>query len=126
MKTALPIRAHVEFITDRLDFYVNYLTNFFSENPSDDELELMKRIRKDLRSAATQLNAIYASISLKKLFIKFHLVPSRIDIDKIYRNLILLSNNLPIASRVVKGHDPIMVNNDAVDKIKAILHAKHD
>ena len=60
-------RDHVEFVLDRIDFHSNYVTNFFSEDPNDEEKELMRQISKDFRKAATLLNTLYASISMKKL-----------------------------------------------------------
>ncbi len=111
----------MEFILDRLDFHANYMTNFFSEEPKKEEREKIQEIQKDFRSAATQLNAKYASISMKWLLIKFGWVPSKKDKEEVHGKLIFLSNNFPRASRMRGTNDPIMKNDQAIETIKSKL-----
>lgn len=115
-------RDQVEVIIDKLDYHANYITNFFSEDPSPEEKELMQQIRRDFRAAATQLNAVYASISYKKLLIRTRLVPNKEEVRTAFRSLIFISNNLPRVSRERGGRDQITQNSDAIDKIKESLH----
>lgn len=111
-------RDHIEFILDRLDYHVNYMTNFFSEKPDDEEFGKIREIQKDFRSAATQLNAKYASISMKWLLIRLRWIPSKKDAREIYGELIFLSNNIPKASRTNDNNDPIKKNHEAIEIIK--------
>ncbi len=117
-------RDHVQFILDRLDFHAGYVTNFFSEEPSEEERELMRQISKDFRTAATKLNAVYAGVTLKKTLEKWKLLPKRDDINNAYGKLLLLSNNLPRASRSTHGRDPILTNHEAMEDIKKLLRTR--
>lgn len=114
-------RDHVELILDRLDFHANYMTNFFSEKPEKEEREKIQEIQKDFRSAATQLNAKYASISMKWLLIKLKWIPSRKDEEEVHGKLTFLSNNFPEVSRTHDSNDPIMNNHQAIEFIKSKL-----
>lgn len=114
-------RDHVELILDRLDYHANLMTNFFSEQPEKEELEKMREIQKDFRSAATQLNAKYASISMKWLLIKFRWIPTKKDKEEVHGKLIFLSNNFPKVSRTHDTNDPIMNNDKAIEFIKSKL-----
>lgn len=113
----------VQLIRDRLDFYANRVTNYFSEEPNEEEWKLIQQINGDFRSAATQLSSKYAGIARRKLLIKLKIIPPPEKIDEAYRHLMLLSNNLPRRGRHERDaeHDPIMINHDAIDKVKAAL-----
>ncbi|MBP7766924.1 hypothetical protein KA068_00160 [Candidatus Saccharibacteria bacterium] len=114
----------VQLIRDRLDFYANRVTNYFSEDPNDEEWKLIQQINADFRSAATQLSSKYAGITRRKLLIRFKIIPPPENIEEAYRNLMLLSNNLPRRRRDDRDTEvnPIMVNHDAMEKVKAALH----
>ena len=114
-------RDHVELILDRLDYHANYMTNFFSEKPDDEERGKIREIQGDLRSAATQLNAKYASISMKWLLIRLGWIPDKNDIAEMHGKLIFLSNNFPKVSRTDDKRDPIMKNDEAIEAIKSKL-----
>jgi len=115
-------KEHVQVVFDRVDFYSNRLTNFFSADPGEEELQLMRQISSELRSAATQLNSKYATISWRSLLIKLHIVPSAEELQKAYGGLVFLSNNLPREGRTSNDAiDPIMKNNDRIDEIKLAL-----
>ena len=123
----LPLQKYneqVQLIRDRLDFYANRVTNYFSEKPDDEEWKLIQQISADFRSGATQLGSKYAGISWRKLLIKVRIIPKPEKIEEAYRYLMLLSNNLPRKGRdkVDSKHDPIMINHDAIEKVKAALH----
>lgn len=113
----------VQLIRDRLDFYANRVTNYFSEEPNDEEWKLIQQINVDFRSAATQLSSKYAGIARRKVLIRLKIIPNSEKIDEAYRHLMLLSNNLPRRGRHERDaeHDPIMINHDAIDKVKAAL-----
>lgn len=113
----------VQLIRDRLDFYANRVTNYFSEEPNDEERKLVQQINADLRSAATQLSSKYAGIMWRKLLIRVKVTPTPEKIEEAYRNLILLSNNPPRRGRNNWDSEvnPIMVNHDAIEKVKTAL-----
>ena len=113
----------VQLILDRLDFYANRVTNYFSEEPNDEEWKLIQQINEDFRSAATQLSSKYAGIMRRKLLIRLKIIPTPEKVEEAYKNLMVLSNNLPRRGRRDRDaeHDPIMVNHDAIDKVKAAL-----
>ncbi|HSX31617.1 MAG TPA: hypothetical protein VLE99_06910 [Candidatus Saccharimonadales bacterium] len=113
----------VQLIRDRLDFYANRVTNYFSEEPNDEEWKLIQQINADFRSAATQLSSKYAGIMRRKLLIRLKIIPTPEMVEEAYRHLMLLSNNVPRRGRRDRDgeHDPIMINHDAIEKVKAAL-----
>lgn len=117
-------KEQVQVIRDRLDFYANRVTNFFSEEPDDDEWALIRQISDDFRSGATQLSSKYAGISLRKLFIRMKIIPTVDKLDEAYKSLIFLSNNIPRHGRrdADAEHNPIMMNHGAIEKAKAALN----
>lgn len=114
----------VQLIRDRLDFYANRVTNYFSEEPNNDEWALIQQINADFRSAATQLGSKYAGIYRRKLLIRLKMIPTPEKIEEAYRGLMFLSNNLPRRGRDDRDaeHNPIMLNHDVIEKVKAALH----
>jgi hypothetical protein len=121
----IPLKSykdHVQLILDRLDYHANFITNYFSENPSDEELAHKRSIIKDFRSAATKLSSTYAGISLRRWLVKVKLLPDLDVIEEIHKNLIFISNNMPTTGRVGNNEtDPIMRNHEASEKIKRLL-----
>lgn len=114
---------HIQLIRDRLDFYSNQVTNYFSEKPDKEEWELIQTINADFRSAATQLGARYAGIAQRGFLIKLRVIPTPQNIHEAYGGLIFLSNNLPRRRHDDRDskHNPIMLNLDAIAKIKEAL-----
>jgi hypothetical protein len=113
----------VQQILDRLDFYANRVTNYFSEKPDDEEWKLIQQINAEFRSAATQLSSKYAGIMGRKMLIGLGIIPAPEKIQVAYKNLMLLSNNLPRHGRGSRSteQDPIMMNYDAIENVKAAL-----
>jgi hypothetical protein len=115
-------REHVQVTRDRLDFYANQITNFFPASPSDEEWDRIRQISRDLRSAATQLSSKYAGISSRRLLIKMKIIPSAKKLAEAYGSLIFLSNSIPRHGERLDGeHDPIIMNNDHIERAKAAL-----
>lgn len=115
-------KEQVQLTLDRIDFYANRVTNFFSEEPTDEEWELIRQISADFRSAATQLRSKYAGIGARKILIWLHMIPSTGKMEEAYGSLMLLSNNIPRAGRDTNREiDPIMLNHDEMEKVKAAL-----
>lgn len=116
-------KEHVQLVRDRVDFYSNRVTNFFSAEPDDEEWELIRRISADFRSSATQLSSKYAGISWRKLLVKFRIIPSAEKLDEAYRSLIFLSNSIPREGRDSNREiDPIMLNHEHIEKVKIALN----
>lgn len=116
-------KEQVQLTLDRIDFYANRVTNYFSEKPNDEEWELIQQIVADFRSAATQLSSKYAGISMRRLLIRMKIIPSVEKLDETYKSLVFLSNNIPRHGRrdADTEHDPIMMNHDAMEKAKTAL-----
>ena len=117
-------KEHVEVIRDRLDFYSNRVTNFFSEEPDDEEWALIRQISSEFRSGATQLSSRYVGISLRGLLIRLKVIPTTEKLGEAYKSLIFLSNNIPRHGRrdTDSKHNPIMMNHDAIEKAKSALN----
>lgn len=114
----------VQLIRDRLDFYSNRVTNYFSDKPDEDEWKLIQQINADFRSASTQLGSKYAGITGRNLLIRLKVIPSPENIEEACRGLIFLSNNLPRKGRDDRDpkYDPIMQNHDAILKVLNALN----
>ena len=119
-------KEQAQLALERVDFYSNQLTNYFSDEPDEAERVRMRELSFELRAVATQLKAKYVVISWRRLLVKAKVIPSRADLDRAFGNLILLSNNLPRASRE-KGRtveqSPINVNSKAIEQIQSVLGA---
>ncbi len=117
-------KEQVQVTLDRVEFYSNQLTNFFSDKPDKKELERMRQISADLRSAATQLKSKYTVISFNRLLVIIRLIPSKKQLGDVCGCLIFLSNNLPQPGRP-RNRDPkydqITLNNDRIEEIKKLL-----
>lgn len=117
-------KEHVQVTLDRVEFYSNQLTNFFSDKPDKKELERMGQISADLRSAATQLKSKYTVISFKKFLTILRIIPSKKQLGEACGCLIFLSNNLPQAGRLRNRdpkHDQITHNDARIEEIKKLL-----
>lgn len=114
-------KEQVQLTLDRVDFYANQVTNYFSEKPDDEEWALIKQISTELRSGATQLKSKYVVISMKKLLIKMRFIPTAENLQEAYGSLMFLSNSIPRKGRYEGEKDIIMLNHDAMEKVKAAL-----
>ena len=52
-------REQIQVVLSQVDFYSNRLTNFFSAEPTEHEIDIIKSITQDLRKAATDLQKKY-------------------------------------------------------------------
>ncbi len=117
-------KEHVQVTLDRIEFYSNQLTNLFSEKPEKDELDRMRQISADLRSAATQLKSKYIVISFKKPLAILGVIPSNKELDTACGCLFFLSNNLPRPNKLRDRdpkYDPIMSNHERIEEIQKLL-----
>lgn len=117
-------KEQAQLAFERVDFYSNQLTNFFSDDPDDGERSRMRELSLEIRAVATHLKAKYVVISCKPLLVKLGVIPTRAALDKTFGNLVLLSNNLPRPSRErgrTPEQSPIAVNNNAIDQIQSVL-----
>lgn len=115
-------KEEVQSTISNLDFYSNRLTNHFPDEPSKDELEIIKQIRQEVRKSATQLNTKYHAISFRKIFIYIGMIPSTEDIEKAYGDLMSLHNSILFKSQVDE-YNNTSINREHIDEIKKMLKA---
>lgn len=113
-------KEQIQLTLDRVDFYSNRICNHFPAKPSDKEKALISQMENDLRSAATQLSSKYAVISLKKLLVAVHVLPSGTCINDAYTALIYLHNSTLYTS-TVDEHNNTRANSSKIDIVKAAL-----
>jgi len=111
------INEHIGTIIDRLIFYSANLTNYNSDR---DEIIAM---RSHLRSASSQLRAKKQSLKLYGFWAFLGLVPKSKSIDLVCRELIGLSNGIPVEGEH-RIQDSISNNHDALVKIESALRFK--
>ena len=58
-------REQIQVVLSRVDFYSHKLTNFFSTEPTEHEIDVIKSITKDLREAATDLKSNFTLVPMK-------------------------------------------------------------
>ncbi|HSX15030.1 MAG TPA: hypothetical protein VLE72_03970 [Candidatus Saccharimonadales bacterium] len=113
-------REQVQLVLDRLDYYSNRLTNFFPDEPSEQERQLIKQIESDLRSAATQLKSKYMSITWRKSLILIRIIPSQDKVNEAYQSLIYLHNSILYKGQVDE-HNNAKTNNEKIELVKNAL-----
>ena len=59
-------REQIQVVLSQVDFYSNRLTNFFSAEPTEHEIDIIKSITQDLRKAATDLQSKYDIVYMRK------------------------------------------------------------
>jgi len=117
-------KEQVQATLDRVEFYSNQLTNYFSDKPDKQELERMRQISTDIRSAETQLKSKYIVISFKRLLAIMRLIPTKKQLDDACSCLSFLSANLPQAGRARNRdhkYDQIELNGERIEEIKELL-----
>lgn len=82
-------REQIQVVLSQVDFYSNRLTNFFSAEPTEHEIDIIKSITQDLRKAATDLQSKYELVYMKKPLALLKILPSQ---DYIV-NLIEINDN---------------------------------
>lgn len=108
-------REAAQVAIERVDFYSNRLTNYFPKDPSGEELELIKTIKKELRRSATELKSNYSMLALANYCWKLKLVPSKDEISVAYQGLIYLHNSILysepegfVVNRIEMNHTQIL------------------
>ena len=61
------VREKLHVAVARVIFYSNRLTNYFSSKPTEEEVEIIRALKNDLRDASTKLNAAYEMVPFKRL-----------------------------------------------------------
>lgn len=116
-------KEHVETILDRLDFYANFYTRIFPDNPSDKEKLEIENYVAHMRSAASQLTAKYTLISWKGLLVMQRTIPTKDKIEKVHGSLIYLSNSILYKS-TLDAHNKPVKNSEEAGKVRELLAAK--
>lgn len=113
-------KEHVETILDRLDFYANFYTRVFDNNPSDEQRQDIVNYMSHMRSAASQLNAKYTLVGWKSFLIWRKTIPSAEKIEQAHKSLIYLSNSILFKKDLDEHNKPIK-NSEEADKIRSSL-----
>lgn len=106
---------------DRVDYHCNTLTNYFSENPNEHELLMIKEIKRDLRASATKLNSKYAMIPCKRFFSWLRLIPTAERVGIAYSGLIYLHNSILYENSRERILNRIEMNDRQIDRVKCSL-----
>ena len=117
-------REQVQVVLDRVDFYSNYLTNYFSAKPTAREQEVIDNIRADLRSGATQLSSKYASIALGRLLVHLRLLRPKAKIQTAYGSLMYLHNSILYEGKGSSHQNPTE-NLKHIEAIQRALQPPH-
>lgn len=117
-------RGQIQVVLSRIDFYSNKLTNFFSAEPTEHEIDVIKSITKDLREAATDLKSNYTLVPMKKFLSLIKVLPSQGRIDVAFTGLIYLHNSILYEGRRDYIINLIEMNHNQIDRIHAALTGK--
>lgn len=116
--------AQIQVVLSRVDFYSNKLTNFFSAEPTEHEMDVIKSIIKDLREAATDLKSNYTLVPMKKFLSVINVLPSQERIDVAFTGLIYLHNSIMYEGRREHILNLIEMNDNQINRIHAALTDK--
>ncbi len=117
-------RGQIQVVLSRIDFYSNKLTNFFSAEPTEHEINIIKSITKDLREAATDLKSNYTLVPMKRFLSFIRVLPSQERIDVAFHGLIYLHNSILYEGRRDYIVNLIDMNDNQIDRIHAALTGK--
>lgn len=117
-------KEKIQITLSKVDFHCNYLTNFFSKEPSDEELAVIKSIRKDLREASTDLNSAYTTVPMKKLLSLVNILPDQERTELAVDGLIYLHNSILYEGRRDYIDNSIQMNINWISRIRAALSGK--
>ena len=117
-------REQIQAVLSRIDFYANKLTNFFSAEPTEYEIEVINSITKDLREAATNLKSNYTLVPMKKFLSLIKVLPNEERIEVAFTSLIYLHNSILYEGRRDYIVNLIEMNDNQIDRIHAALTEK--
>lgn len=118
-------REQIQVVLSRVDFHSNKLTNFFSAEPTDHEIDVIKSITRDLREAATDLRSNYTRVAMKKFLSSMKILPSQERIDIAFTGLFYLYNSILYEGRRDYIINLIEMNHNQIDRINAALTDKN-
>ena len=117
-------REQIQIVLSRVDFYSNKLTNFFSAEPTEQEIDVIKSITKDLREAATDLKSNYTLVPMKKFLSLIKVLPNQERIDVAFTGLIYLHNSILYEGRRDYIANLVEMNDNEINRIHAALTDK--
>ena len=117
-------REQIQVALSRVDFHSNRLTNFFPAEPTKDEIEIIDSIIQDLRKAATDLQAKYELVCMKKPLVLFKILPSQERIETARTGLMYLQNSILYEGRRDYITNLIEMNDREIERVKAALTGK--
>lgn len=115
------LRDQIQFALSRIDFHSNMLTNFFPAEPTEEEWRTILEIKKDLRTAATELKSKYAVIGWKPFLSLLSFIPKRGNIQIAYQGLIYLHNSILYSGRRDIVINEIEMNHNQIERVQAAL-----
>ena len=118
-------REQIQIVLSRVDFYSNKLTNFFSAEPTEHEIDVIKSITKDLREAATDLKSNYTLAPMKKFLSLIKVLPNQERIDVAFTGLIYLHNSILYEGKRDYIVNLIEMNDNQINRIHAALTDKN-
>lgn len=115
------LKEQIQSALDRVDYHCNILTNFFPEEPSPEQINNIREIKRDLRTTATKLNSKYAVIPYKDFLAKLKIIPTSERIGVAYKGLIFLHNSILYNDPGEIVTNRIDINNTEIDRVKCAL-----
>jgi len=115
------LRDQIQFALSRIDFHSNMLTNFFPAEPTEEEWQTILGIKKDLRTAATELKSKHAVISWKPFLSLLRFIPQKGNIQIAYQGLIYLHNSILYTGRRDIVINEIEMNHNQIERVQAAL-----
>lgn len=114
-------REQIQVVLSQVDFYFNRLTNFFSAEPTEHEIDIIKSIIQDLRKAATDLQSKYELVYMKKPLVLLKVLPSQERIDIAFTDLMYLQSSILYEGRRDYIVNLIEMNDNRIKRVKAAL-----
>lgn len=114
-------REQIQVVLSQVDFYSNRLTNFFSAEPTEHEIDIIKSIIQDLRKAATDLQSKYELVYMKKPLVLLKILPSQERIEVAFASLMYLYSSILYEGRRDYIVNLIEMNDNRIERVKAAL-----
>ena len=117
-------REQIQVVLSQIDFYSNRLTNFFSAEPTEHEIDIIKSITQDLRKAATDLQSKYELVYMKKPLVLLKILPSQEQIEVAFTGLMFLYSSILYEGWRDYIVNLIEMNENRIERVKAALTGK--
>ncbi|TWP07756.1 hypothetical protein EUA76_02580, partial [TM7 phylum sp. oral taxon 350] len=112
-------REQIQVVLSQIDFYSNRLTNFFSAEPTEHDIDIIKSITQDLRKVATDLQSKYELVYMKKPLVLLKVLPSQERIDIAFTGLMFLHSSILYEGWRDYIVNLIEMNENRIERVKA-------